>query len=206
MEEKIEEKTNKSIIEEYNRGDPIHIICTRYQMAPIDLLNFLKGRGIDYKRVFKLEGRIIYNKKTDNREKHTRLIYRAIEELWDSKKSFLTLDDNPRPDVIIIDWENKELIAVEAQVDSSSNTLKASMYYKNNPLKPFDTLILYNLNGKEEIELVPSRIQTIENIYMKCVKCGHRWRLKHSSWAKQDKEYAQCSKCYTDNLIPESLK
>jgi len=204
------EKIDQKILEEYKSGEPIHIICSRYRMAPFELLEFIKSSGLDYTRVYKLEGKVDYNmfdkRSPHDTESHTKLVYEAIEEFWDPNKSFITLDNSPRPDVIIIDWENKEIIAVEAQIDSSSNHTKEWLYNGDNPLKPFDTLIIYNPKGKKEIELVSKKVKSVKDIYMKCLKCNHRWRLKRGSWTKKDKKYAQCSKCHTDNLIPESLK
>jgi len=207
-EEERVEKINQEILTAYKNGEPIHLICTKFLLKPFELTDFIRERGLDFMRTYKLEGKVDYDKFSQTkhcRTEHLKLVYSAIQELWDGNKTFITVDDPPRPDVIVIDWENREVIAVEAQMDSADNMSKAKMYNDNNPLKPFDTLILYNHGSRKQIELIKNKVKNMSDIFMKCVKCNHKWKLKPYMWSKVNKKYSQCSVCKTNNLIPEAL-
>ena len=202
---------DKKILEDYEQEMPTHLICSKYNMTPIELTSYIKECGLDTLRTYRMEGKIEYNegKLPIESESHSNLIYKSIEELWDKNKTFITLDDAPRPDVIIIDWDNREVVAIEAQANGNPGNDKINIYNLNKPLKPFDTLVIYRENSSNTIELVPKKVESVDYIFMTCKKCSHRWLPNYTRLFKKkigEPIYLQCSKCSTNNLVPNYLK
>ena len=83
---------------------------------------------------------------------HNRLIAIATSPFQSSNHTILKLDDAPRPDALIVDWENKTITAIEAET-WGDGTNKISLYKNSRFNKPIDTLIIQTIGDKKIISL-----------------------------------------------------
>jgi len=206
----------KDILEDYKNNVPVDEILERHGIhCRADLVPIIRGAGLDPAEVYridltKLKSKEEVKKKKEkiSRDLHKKLIYEVIDELWDINKTFITIDDNPRPDVIVIDWESRQITAVEVETGGEGKK-KTKVYDSQKNLKPFNTLLIKTAKNIRKIEYdVGKQINPKDNTYMSCLNCGHTWLPRVENWKETNqskRKYLQCSMCGTLNYIPENV-
>ena len=85
---------------------------------------------------------------------HRELLDMALANVVDKNSdcTIIEFDSMPRPDSIVIDWDNRKVTAIEAQ---NSNEYKSKLAYYTSPLfaKPIDKLVIKTLRREVYVDL-----------------------------------------------------